>query len=105
MGNHITQKLARAYAERTLSSIKAQFVFPQYLDNILEVIYMLRLYFTLHHHIIYIHLNIFAQLRLKHPSHYPLVGKPCIFQSKGHHFIVVIPSGCKKSSLFLIVQS
>ena len=28
MGNHITQKLARAYAKRTLSGIKVQFVFP-----------------------------------------------------------------------------
>ena len=102
-GNHITQKLARAYAERTLSSIKAQFVFPQYPNNILKVIYMLRLYFTLHHHIIYIHLNIFVQLRFKHPDHYPLVGRPCIFQSEWHYFVMVIPSGCKKNSLFLIV--
>jgi len=28
IGNHITQKLARAYAKITLSDIKAQFVFP-----------------------------------------------------------------------------
>ena len=75
MGNHITQKLARAYAERALNGIKAQFVVPQYPKNIPEVIYMFRLYFTLHHHIIYLHLNIFAQLKLKHPGHHPLVGR------------------------------
>ena len=80
-------------------------MFPQYLENIPEIIYMLGLYFTLYHHIIYVHLNIFAQLRLKHPGHHPLVSGPCIFQSEGHYFVVVIPSRCKKSSLFLIVQS
>ena len=40
MGDHITQKFARAKAKRTLISIKAQFVFPQYLKNTLKVIYM-----------------------------------------------------------------
>ena len=60
MGNHITQKLARAYAERALNGIKAQFVVPQYPKNIPEVTYMLELYLTLYNHIIYINLNIFA---------------------------------------------
>ena len=40
MGDHITQKFARAEAKRTLISIKVQFVFPQYLKNTLKVIYM-----------------------------------------------------------------
>ena len=57
MGSHIIQKLARAYAKRTPGSIKAQFVFPQYLENIPKVIYMLELYFTLYQHIIYLQLN------------------------------------------------
>ena len=61
---------------------------------------MLELCFTLYHHIIYIHLNSFAQLRLKHPDYHPLVDRPCIFQSKGHYFVVVIPNRCKKSSFF-----
>ena len=78
VGNHITQKFARAYAKRKFSGIKAQFVFPQYLKNIPDVTYMLELYFTLYHHIIYVHLNIFSQLRLKHPDHHPLVSRPCI---------------------------
>ena len=60
VGNHIPQKFARAYAKRTLSGIKGQFMFPQYLENIPEIIYMLGLYFTLYHHIIYVDLNIFA---------------------------------------------
>ena len=105
MGNHITQKFARAHAKRELSNIEAQFVFPQYLENILEVIYMLGLYFTLYHHIIYIHLNSFAQLRIKHLGYHPLTGRPYIFQSKGHYFVVIIPSGCKKNNIFLIFQS
>ena len=66
---------------------------------------MLGLYFTLYHHIIYIHLNTFPQLRLKHLGHHPLVGRSCIFQSRGHYLIMVVPCGCKKSSIFLIVQS
>ena len=32
-------------------------MFSQYFENIPEVIYMLGIYFTLYHHIIYIHLN------------------------------------------------
>ena len=59
MGNHITQKFARAHTKRELSNIEAQFVFPQYLENILEVIYMLGLCLALYHHIIDINLNVF----------------------------------------------
>ena len=66
---------------------------------------MLRLYFTLYHHIIYIHLNISTQLRLEHLGHHPWVGRPYIFQPKRHYFVVIIPSRCKKSSLFVIVQN
>ena len=105
VGNHITQKLARAHSKRTLSNIEVQFMSPQYFENIPKVIYMLGLHFTLYHHIIYIHLNIVAQLRIKHPGHHPLVSGPCILQSKGHYFVVVISNGCKKTGLFQIVQS
>ena len=60
MGDHITQKFARADTKRTLRSIKSQMVSPQYPKNIPEVTYMLELYLTLYNHIIYINLNIFA---------------------------------------------
>ena len=49
MSNHITQKFAKAHAKRTFTVIEAQFAFPQYLENIPKVIYMLELYFTLYH--------------------------------------------------------
>ena len=103
VGNHITQELTRAYAKRTLSSIKAQFFLSQYFKDILEITYMLGLCFTLYHYIIDVHLNILAQLRLKHSGHHSLVGRPYVFQSKGHYLVVVFPGGCKESGLFLII--
>ena len=102
MSDHKTQKLTKADAERTLRSIKAQFVFPQHLKNIPKVIYMLRLYFSLYPHIVYVDLNIFAQLRFKHPGHHPLISRPCILQFKMHHFVMIIPSRHNESSFLLI---
>ena len=49
---------------------------------------MLEHHLTLHHHIVYINLNTLAQLWFKHSSHHLLIGKPCIFQTKGHYFVV-----------------
>ena len=105
MSDHKTQKLARVNAERTLRSIKVQFVFPQYLKNIPNVIYVLRLYFTLYHHIIYVDLHIFDQLRFEHPGHHPLISRLYILQSKGHHFVMIIHSKRNESSFLLIIQS
>ena len=66
---------------------------------------MLGLHLALHHHIIYVDFNILAKLRFKHPSYQPLISGSCILQFKGHHLVMVIPSGCNKSSLLLITQS
>ena len=41
VGNHITQQLAKAHSKRTLCGIETQFVSPQYLENISEIIYVL----------------------------------------------------------------
>ena len=60
VGNHITQKLARAHSKRTVSNIETQFVSPQYLENISEIIYVLELHLTLYHHIVYVDLNVLA---------------------------------------------
>ena len=35
---------------------------------------MLEHYLTLHHHVVYVDLNAFAQLRFKHFCHHPLIG-------------------------------
>ena len=105
VGNHITQKLAKAYPKRTLSGIEAQFVSAQYLENIFEIIYVLGLHLTLYHHIVYVDLNIFAQLWFEHPGHHSLVIKPCILQLKGHRFLMIIPCGRNERSLLLITQS
>ena len=77
----------------------------QYFKNIFEVIHMLGLYLALHHHIIYVDFNVFAALRLEHPSHHLLICRSCILQSEWHHFVMVILSGRNKSSLLLIIQS
>ena len=60
VGNHTTQKLARDHSKRTLSGIEVQFVSPQYLESIFEIIYVLGLRLTLYHHIIYVDLNVLA---------------------------------------------
>ena len=60
--NHVPLKLTRSNLnlKRTLRSVKAQLVSPQYPKDIPEVINMLRFYLTLYHHIIYVNLNVFS---------------------------------------------
>ena len=65
---------------------------------------MLRNHLTFHHHIIYINLDIFPQLRLEHPCHHSLICGSCILQTEWHHFVMVVPDRGNKSSLLLIVQ-
>ena len=77
---------------------------PQNSKDVCEVPHMLGYYLTLYNHIINIDFNASAQLWFKHFSHYPLISKPCIFQIKGHHFVMIVFSGSNKSCLFLIVQ-
>ena len=66
---------------------------------------MLRLHLILYHHIIYVDLNIFVQLRFKYPSYHSLISRPHILQPKGHHIVMIIPCGCNERSLLLIIQS
>ena len=64
---------------------------------------MFRHHLTLHHHVIYINLNILAQLGFKHLSHHPLIGESGIFQAKGHHLVMVVSCGSDKICLLLII--
>ena len=64
---------------------------------------MLRHHLTLHYHIIYIDLDILAQLGFKHLSHHSLIGGSCIFKAKGHHLIMVVSNGGDKGCLLLII--
>ena len=66
---------------------------------------MIRLYIALYHHIIDINFDVFSKLRLKHPSHHPLIGSPYILQTKGHHLIMVISSTSDESCPLLVIQS
>ena len=66
---------------------------------------MLRHHFAFHHHIIYVNLDIFPQLRLEHPCHHSLISGSCILQTKWHHFVMVVADRGNKSSFLLIVQS
>ena len=78
-------------------------MFPQYFKDISEVSHMLRHHLTFHHHIIYIDLNALTQLRLEHSGHHLLIGRPCVFQTKRHHLIMVVSNGSDKNYLFLVV--
>ena len=66
---------------------------------------MLGLCLTFYHHVVYINLNDFSQLWLKHSGHHPLVDSPYILQTKWHYLVMVIPNRSNKSRPLLIVQS
>ena len=66
---------------------------------------MLGLHLTFYHHIIYVDLNVLAQLWFEHPGHYSLINRPHILQPKRHHFLMIIPYGCDERSLLLIILS
>ena len=65
---------------------------------------MLGHYFALYNHIINIDFNTPAQLWFEHFSYHPLIRRPCVFQTKEHHFVVIISSRSNKSYFFLVVQ-
>ena len=79
-------------------------MFSQNFKNVPEVSHMFGHYLTFHHHIVYIDLNTLAQLWFKHPSYHPLISRLYIFQTKRHHFVVVVSNGSDKNCLFLITQ-
>ena len=58
---------------------------------------------ALHNHVIDIDFNILAQLWFEHFGHHSLISLPCIFQPKGHHFVVIVPYRGNKNSLLLII--
>ena len=64
---------------------------------------MLRHYLALHYHVVYIDFNTLAQLWFKRSRHHSLIGRPCVFQTKGYYFVVVVSNGSDKSYLFLII--
>ena len=77
---------------------------PQDLKDIPELVNVLGFQLTVDHHVVYIDFNILAQLWLKHPSHYSLIGRTCIFQSKMHHLVMVVSNRSDKSFFLLIFQ-
>ena len=68
-----------------------------------EVSHMLGHYLALYNHIINIDFNAHAQLWFEHFSYHPLISKPCIFQTKWHHFVMIVSNRSNKSCVFLIV--
>ena len=47
--------------------------------------------------------NALNQLRLEHSDHHPLISRPCVFQTKRHHLVIVVSNRSDKSCLFLII--
>ena len=79
-------------------------MFSQYPEDICEIFHMLGHHFTLHNHVIDINFNTSTKLWFKHFSHHALVGRSDVFQTEGHHFVMVVPNRGDKSSLLLIVR-
>ena len=57
MSHHITEELSRTYPKGAFGGIKTELVSPQDFEDVCKVPYMLGHYLTLHHHVMYIHLN------------------------------------------------
>ena len=76
---------------------------PQNFKDVAEVSHMFEPHFTLYHYVIYIDFNALTELRLKHSGHHSLVGESCVFQTKGHHLVMVVSYGSDKSCFFLVV--
>ena len=77
---------------------------PQDSEDVYEVAHVLEYYFALYNHIINIDFNAPIQLWFEHFSHHPLISRPCVFQPKGHHLVVIVSSRSNKNCFFLIVQ-
>ena len=76
---------------------------PQDFKDAYEVSNVLGHHLTLYNHVIYINFNALTQLQLEHSSHHPLIGRPCNFQTKRHHLVMVVSNGSDKSCLFLVI--
>ena len=104
MSHHIAEELSRTYPKRAFGGIKTELVSPQDFEYVCKVPYMLGHHLTLHHHVIYIHFNIFAHLCFEHLGHHPLIRRSNIFQAERHHLIMIIPHGSDKRRFLLIVK-
>ena len=76
----------------------------QNFKDVCKVPYMLKYYLTLHHHVIYIHLNILTHLCFEHLGHHPLIRRSSVFQTERHHLVMVIPNMSDKRRFLLIVK-
>ena len=104
MSHHIVEEFTRSYPKRTFGGIKMELMSPQNFKDVCKVPYMLRYYLTLHHHVIYIHLNILTHLCFEHLSHHHLIRRSSVFQTERHHFVMVIPNRGDKRRFLLIVK-
>ena len=70
---------------------------PQDSEDVCEVAHMFGYYFALYNHVIKIDFNALVQLWFEYFSHHSLISRSCVFQPKGHHFVVIVSSRCNKS--------
>ena len=104
MSHHIAKEFSRTYPKRAFGGIKTELVFPQDSEYVCKFPYMLGHYLTLHHHVIYIHFNIFTHLCFKHLGYHSLIRRSSIFQAERYHLVMIIPHGSNKRRFLLIVK-
>ena len=104
MSHHIAEELSRTYPKRAFGGIKTELMSPQDFEDVCKVPYMLGHYLTLHHHVIYVHLNIFTHLYFEYLGHHPLILRSSIFQAERHHLVMIIPNGSDKRRFLLIIK-
>ena len=104
MSHHIAKELARTYPKRVFGGIKTELVSLQNFEDVCNVPYMLGHYLTLHHNVIYIHLNILTHLCFEHLGHHPLIRRSSVFQTERHHLVMVISNGGDKRRFLLIIK-
>ena len=104
MSHHIAEEFSRTYPKRAFGGIKTELVFPQDSEYACKIPYMLGHYLTLHHHVIYVHFNIFTHSCFKHLGHHPLIRRSRIFQAERHHLVMIISHRSDKRRFLLIVK-
>lgn len=63
---------------------------------------MIKHFFALDHHVIYVCLHISSQLSFKYPSYNPLIGRSDILQTKRLYLVMIVTRQSDEGGLLLI---
>lgn len=85
-----------------LGWVELHFKFVQDSETFMEGSYVVVFSRGFNEHIVYVYLHCLAKLFSEHLFHQALVGRVCIFNAEGHHFVIVGPSICDEARFILV---